>query len=176
MADAVEDAVPGVCAQEAKRARTEATVPPSGSAEAAPPPPDAKRPRPVFRYGNYSAYYGYRVGPGLEDERLLALRPEWFAGRRCLDVGCNEGLVTLSLAVKYRTAGFEGVDIDGSLVRRAQAKLRSLQRASAEAAAETALLLPGESLREDRAALAEAGHALAALSFRCVAWARPERL
>jgi 7SK snRNA methylphosphate capping enzyme len=131
-----------------------------------PEAPNAKRPRPVYRYGNYSAYYGYRVGPSLEDERLLAMSPEWFEGRRCLDIGCNEGLVTLSLAVKYRPASFEGVDIDSSLVRRALAKLRCLQRASADAAAEAALLLPGEALRTDRAALSEAGHALAAVSFR----------
>ena len=129
----------------------------------------------MFRYGNYSGYYGYRVGPTLEDHRLLAFLPEWFAGRRCLDIGCNEGLLTLSLAVKYRPARFEGVDIDASLVRRALAKLRHLQSASAEAAAEAALLLPGEVQQSERAALAAAGHALAGMSFRRACGTRGSR-
>jgi 7SK snRNA methylphosphate capping enzyme len=142
-------------------------APPSLQAQAAEQAPARpKRPRAVYRYGNYSGYYGYRVGPTLEDHRLLAFLPEWFAGRRCLDIGCNEGLLTLSLAVKYRPARFVGVDIDGALVRRAVTKLRSLQSASAEAAAEAALLLPGEVQQSDRAAMAAAGHALAGMSFR----------
>ena len=44
---------------------------------------------------------------------------KWFARRRCLDVGCNEGLVTLALAQKYHPRSMMGVDIDAALVAKA---------------------------------------------------------
>ncbi len=43
------------------------------------------------------------IAPGVwDDPRLGLLRAEWFAGRRCLDVGCNAGLLTMSIAYKFR--------------------------------------------------------------------------
>ena len=137
-----------------------------GAAAAAEPPRGCRKSRPCFRYGNYRGYYGYRVGAELEDHRLLALQPEWFRGRRCLDVGCNEGLVSLTLAVKFRTASFDGVDIDGALVQCAQAKLRRLQRAAADAAAQLATAPPGEEVPDERASLAAAAAALASTRYR----------
>jgi hypothetical protein len=38
-----------------------------------------------------------------DDPRLGLLRAEWFAGRRCLVVGCNAGLLTMSIANKFRS-------------------------------------------------------------------------
>jgi hypothetical protein len=35
------------------------------------------------------------------DGRLRVLDPEWFRGRRLLDVGCNEGVVTLAMATEF---------------------------------------------------------------------------
>ena len=122
----------------------------------------------MYRYGNYAGYYGYRVGAIAEDHRLLALRREWFTGRRCLDIGCNEGLVPLTLAVRFRTASVQGVDIDASLVRRAGRNLRSMQRAASEAAAEAATLGAGGDLDGDKAALAAAVPALEGVTFTCV--------
>ena len=74
----------------------------------------ARRPRAptAATRGNYSNYYWRRSGggallstaPGVwNDGRLAVLRPEWFAGRRCLDVGCNAGLLTMSIAYKFRS-------------------------------------------------------------------------
>lgn len=42
------------------------------------------------------AYYGYR-NPSCEDGRWV-LKPEWFRGRDVLDLGCNVGHLTLSIA------------------------------------------------------------------------------
>ncbi len=41
----------------------------------------------------------------------------WFAGRRCLDVGCNEGVLTLTLVRKFGTRSMLGIDIDEHLVK-----------------------------------------------------------
>lgn len=74
----------------------------------------------VFIHGNYHRYYGYRLGQAFaEDPRLAALERRWFAGRRCMDVGCNEGLVTLTIASKFGVRSMIGVDLDEHLIRRA---------------------------------------------------------
>lgn len=75
----------------------------------------------VFRYGNYTQYYGYRnkgASPQ-EDPRLKLLKEEWFRGKNCLDIGSNTGLVTIAIAQKYAPRRILGVDIDTKLVRMA---------------------------------------------------------
>ncbi|GFH24336.1 putative RNA methyltransferase bin3 [Haematococcus lacustris] len=54
-----------------------------------------------------------------EDPRLACMREEWFAGRHLLDIGCNEGLITLALATRFGCASATGVDIDRQLVGKA---------------------------------------------------------
>ncbi|XP_041316174.1 7SK snRNA methylphosphate capping enzyme-like, partial [Pyrgilauda ruficollis] len=86
----------------------------------------AQRPRRQarkFQYGNYCKYYGYR-NPDVEDARLRALRPEWFAGKEVLDVGCNVGHLTLSIAKRWAPARVVGLDIDGRLIRSARQNIR----------------------------------------------------
>eukprot|EP00775_Hariotina_reticulata_P007037 gene7037-7251_t len=62
----------------------------------------------------------FRLGPGeFEDPRLKVLDPAWFKGADVLDVGCNEGLVTLALAVGCGCRSVTGVDIDGVLIAKA---------------------------------------------------------
>lgn len=43
----------------------------------------------------------------------------WFHKRRCLDIGCNEGLVTLAVAARFGAASMLGVDLDEHLIRNA---------------------------------------------------------
>ncbi|KAL2342543.1 hypothetical protein Fmac_003828 [Flemingia macrophylla] len=58
----------------------------------------SKKQKQVFPYGNYKSYYGYRIGQGVdEDPRLKVFRKEWFQGRDCLDVGCNNGMITIQI-------------------------------------------------------------------------------
>jgi 7SK snRNA methylphosphate capping enzyme len=54
-----------------------------------------------------------------DDPRLALLKEEWFARRHMLDVGCNEGLVTLAVATRFGCATTTGVDIDEALVQKA---------------------------------------------------------
>ncbi|XP_075541305.1 7SK snRNA methylphosphate capping enzyme-like [Dermacentor variabilis] len=77
-----------------------------------------------FQYGNYNRYYGYRNGGGQEDPRLKAMKKEWFCGLDVLDIGCNVGHLTLSLARDYAPRKVIGLDIDGGLIRAARRNVR----------------------------------------------------
>ncbi|XP_036381089.1 7SK snRNA methylphosphate capping enzyme [Megalops cyprinoides] len=77
-----------------------------------------------FQYGNYNKYYGYRNPGRSEDPRLRVMRPEWFRGKDVLDLGCNTGHLTLSIAQNWRPARIVGLDIDGGLVHAARQNVR----------------------------------------------------
>ncbi|XP_067262900.1 7SK snRNA methylphosphate capping enzyme [Chanodichthys erythropterus] len=77
-----------------------------------------------FQYGNYNKYYGYR-NPGLsEDPRMRVLNPEWFRGKAVLDLGCNTGHLTLSIAKNWQPARIVGLDIDAALIHAARQNIR----------------------------------------------------
>uniref|UniRef100_A0A0A0LTI9 RNA methyltransferase n=1 Tax=Cucumis sativus TaxID=3659 RepID=A0A0A0LTI9_CUCSA len=79
----------------------------------------------AFPYGNYRNYYGYRVGQKLvEDPRLKVFKKEWFEGKDCLDIGCNNGIVTIQIARKFNCRSILGVDIDSDRVDDAYWNLR----------------------------------------------------
>eukprot|EP00884_Botryococcus_braunii_P010474 jgi/Botrbrau1/19428/Bobra.0338s0053.1 len=77
-------------------------------------------------------YYGYRLGNHLEeDPRLEVLDKRWFLNRTCLDIGCNEGLVTRAVAARFGCRSMTGIDIDPFLVAAACRTLVQ-ERASAK--------------------------------------------
>ncbi|NXN92617.1 MEPCE enzyme, partial [Rhinopomastus cyanomelas] len=94
--------------------------PPPGKA---PPPRGQRRRSQRFQFGNYSQYYGYR-NPDCEDGRLRVMRAEWFTGKEVLDVGCNVGHLTLSIAKRWGPSRVVGLDIDGSLIHSARQNIR----------------------------------------------------
>ncbi|XP_037126274.1 7SK snRNA methylphosphate capping enzyme isoform X2 [Syngnathus acus] len=77
-----------------------------------------------FQYGNYNKYYGYRNPSASEDPRIHILRPEWFEGKRVLDLGCNSGHLTLYIAKTLRPTRILGLDIDNGLVHAARKNIR----------------------------------------------------
>uniref|UniRef100_A0A3Q2XAB9 RNA methyltransferase n=1 Tax=Hippocampus comes TaxID=109280 RepID=A0A3Q2XAB9_HIPCM len=77
-----------------------------------------------FQYGNYNKYYGYRNPSANEDPRVHVFRPEWFEGKRVLDLGCNSGHLTLYIAKMLRPARILGLDIDNGLVHAARKNIR----------------------------------------------------
>ncbi|GJN04068.1 hypothetical protein PR202_ga21583 [Eleusine coracana subsp. coracana] len=88
-----------------------------------------KKRKEVFIYGNYRNYYGYRIDRNVgEDPRLEAFKKEWFEGKDCLDIGCNQGLVTIGLAMKFECRSILGVDIDSGLIETAKWNLRRISR------------------------------------------------
>ncbi|KAG0372410.1 hypothetical protein BGX24_000276 [Mortierella sp. AD032] len=54
------------------------------------------------------------------DLRLEFLDPTWFRGKRVLDIGCNSALLTVFIALHYKPNKIQGVDIDASLIGKAQ--------------------------------------------------------
>ncbi|XP_039193789.1 7SK snRNA methylphosphate capping enzyme [Crotalus tigris] len=99
------------------------SVPPRGCHPQASSVQPRRAERNKFQYGNYCKYYGYR-NPDCEDVRLRAMKPEWFRGREVLDIGCNVGHLTLSVAKKWGPARMVGLDIDGALIHSARQNIR----------------------------------------------------
>lgn len=83
-----------------------------------------RKPRREFHYGIYSYYYGYRTPSLNVDPRLAAFRPEWFRGKKVLDIGCNVGHMTLAIAKNWSPSHILGLDIDGGVVHAARQNLR----------------------------------------------------
>lgn len=52
------------------------------------------------------------------------MKAEWFTGKEVLDVGCNVGHVTLSIAKRWGPSRVVGLDIDGALIRSARQNIR----------------------------------------------------
>ncbi len=50
--------------------------------------------------------------------------PEWFRGKEVLDLGCNTGHLTLSIAKNWRPVRIVGLDIDAALIHAARQNIR----------------------------------------------------
>ena len=100
----------------------------------------AKENKARFRYGNYCRYYGKRL-VDFKDERLevcllsysleqvliaQCLRAEWFRGKSVLDIGCNDGSLTLNICKRFEPQRMLGIDIDKTLVQTARQKMREM--------------------------------------------------
>ena len=79
-----------------------------------------------FQYGNYNRYYGYRNLHSDVDPRLtiLSQRKELFYGKDILDIGCNIGHITLSVARDFGAHSVTGIDIDKKLVNIARKNVK----------------------------------------------------
>uniref|UniRef100_A0A7I4B8P9 RNA methyltransferase n=1 Tax=Physcomitrium patens TaxID=3218 RepID=A0A7I4B8P9_PHYPA len=83
-----------------------------------------KKRKTIFQYGNYNQYYGYRVGSALgTDPRMHLMQKTWFDNKDVIDIGCNEGVFTISLVQKYRVRSMCGIDIDPGLINKASKNL-----------------------------------------------------
>lgn len=59
---------------------------------------------------------------------MRVLRREWFLNKEVLDIGCNDGSLTLQVAIKYFPAKIVGIDIDYSLINKAVENLLLLEK------------------------------------------------
>lgn len=58
------------------------------------------------------------------DPRLSVFRKEWFQKKAVLDVGCNAGYITLSIAKDFEPRRILGIDIDDHLIGVARKNIR----------------------------------------------------
>ncbi|KAG7207350.1 hypothetical protein KM043_009014 [Ampulex compressa] len=79
-----------------------------------------------YQYGNYNRYYGYRNPHHELDTRLtvFAQRKELFMGKDILDIGCNIGHITLSVARDLAARSVTGIDIDRTLINIARKNIK----------------------------------------------------
>ncbi len=71
--------------------------------------------------GNYHHYYNKR--DDLE-ERMGFFQSLWFESKVCLDIGCNDGLITAEIAQRYRPEFITGIDFDKFLIESAESRLK----------------------------------------------------
>ncbi|CAG0913554.1 unnamed protein product [Notodromas monacha] len=76
-----------------------------------------------FQFGNYNRYYGKRNPTGF-DIRLNYFNKSWFDRKICLDIGCNIGHITYSIAKDFNPVRIIGVDIDQHLITVARKNLK----------------------------------------------------
>jgi 7SK snRNA methylphosphate capping enzyme len=77
-----------------------------------------------YSNGNYLAYYGYRNSTKSDDPRVKLFSCDMFQGREVLDVGCNAGFVTISVAQAFHPRRILGLDIDSRLIEAAKRNVR----------------------------------------------------
>jgi len=79
-----------------------------------------------YQYGNYNRYYGYRNLHHEVDPRLkvFAQRKELFLRKDILDIGCNIGHITLSVARDFGAKSVTGIDIDRTLINIARKNVK----------------------------------------------------
>lgn len=79
-----------------------------------------------YQYGNYNRYYGYRNPHHELDTRLTVFvqRKELFFGKDILDIGCNIGHITLSVARNFAARTVTGIDIDRTLINIARKNIK----------------------------------------------------
>lgn len=83
-----------------------------------------------YIFGNYPSFYYKRYLEAIKekDEKLSILKPEWFEGKNVLDLGCNEGVLTLLIAEHFKPKSIEGIDIDYRLIKNAIKNTKQLMR------------------------------------------------
>eukprot|EP00826_Nyctotherus_ovalis_P019439 TRINITY_DN15997_c0_g1_i2.p1 TRINITY_DN15997_c0_g1~~TRINITY_DN15997_c0_g1_i2.p1 ORF type:complete len:312 (+),score=63.57 TRINITY_DN15997_c0_g1_i2:70-1005(+) len=64
-------------------------------------------------------YYKRRLLTQWKDPRVGLLRAEWVSGKKCLDVGCNEGVFTILVADRLGPRMIVGCDVEFTLVEKA---------------------------------------------------------
>uniref|UniRef100_A0A336N0R9 RNA methyltransferase n=2 Tax=Culicoides sonorensis TaxID=179676 RepID=A0A336N0R9_CULSO len=74
-----------------------------------------------FIYGNYNRYYGYRKGDKSDPRiKIFEGHSDLFSKKDILDIGCNDGSVTLEIASKFEINSITGIDIDKKLIGKAK--------------------------------------------------------
>lgn len=77
------------------------------------------------KLGNFHGYYEFRLNENEQDKRLSVFKKEWFVGKKCWDIGCNNGTFTIEIGKTFEPAYLLGTDVDGVLINQAIDRLKS---------------------------------------------------
>ncbi|KAI6191316.1 RNA methyltransferase [Aphelenchoides bicaudatus] len=79
-----------------------------------------------YRYGNFN-YFQKTSAHFQNDPRLDLMVEDWFLNKAVLDIGCNSGYLTLSIARTFGPRRILGIDIDSHLIDAARKNIRHFQ-------------------------------------------------
>ncbi|XP_055857287.1 7SK snRNA methylphosphate capping enzyme bin3 [Episyrphus balteatus] len=110
-----------------------------------------------YQYGNYDRYSGYRHLNEFMDVRLQVFQrhAELFRGKDILDIGCNVGHMTITVARNLAPKSILGIDIDKNLIARARKNLSMFVRIPKANAAESKALIQGDEQQQKDAQINE---------------------
>jgi len=74
--------------------------------------------------GNYQGYYAYRTDDS--NARIQTFPRSLFHNKKFIDIGCNSGDLTMTIARKFQPQMILGIDIDPDLIDKAKKKLNNL--------------------------------------------------
>ena len=94
-------------------------------------PVEEVKDRPKYTLGNYDSYYNYRYEKRWQDPRLRLLKKDYFLNKDCLDLGCNDGSLTIMIAIKFFPKKITGMDIDYKLINKAISNLKYFEKQQA---------------------------------------------
>lgn len=72
-----------------------------------------------FKFGNYERFYYNKFLEGFNEERLKYFDEGWIKNKKCLDIGCNNGILTILISINFQPRSIEGIDIDPKLIKKA---------------------------------------------------------
>ncbi|KAI1730527.1 bicoid-interacting protein 3 (Bin3) domain-containing protein [Ditylenchus destructor] len=73
-----------------------------------------------YRYGNFNNYRTLNRESFQFDPRVDIFCEDWFKDRKVLDVGCNAGVMAISIAVLFSPRKIVGIDLDYHLIAQAR--------------------------------------------------------
>ena len=73
----------------------------------------------LYGNGNNIKHYYNRYLEAFKDRTFLLFSEEWIKDKKCLDIGCNDGTLTLIIAISYQPEHIVGIDFDQSLINKA---------------------------------------------------------
>ncbi|KAI1708244.1 bicoid-interacting protein 3 (Bin3) domain-containing protein [Ditylenchus destructor] len=80
-----------------------------------------------YRYGNFNNYRTLNRESFQFDPRVDIFCEDWFNNRKVLDIGCNAGLMAISIAVLFSPRKIVGIDLDHHLIMQARKNIAPTQ-------------------------------------------------
>ena len=91
------------------------------------PPVETRKHCKKYALGNFDRYFSFHYEERWQDPRLKLIPKEHFLNKDVLDIGCNDGTLTIMLAMKYHPKRITGLDIDFKYINKAIQNVKHIQ-------------------------------------------------